>query len=1447
MTGPGDAVPSGQPEPGPSAAVEPTHGVVQVLDRSGKPVGAGFLVAEGLIVTCAHVLVGTGAGQAAPTDPVRVRFARLDETSRRARVSAAHWRAPSAGDVAFLRLEDPAPAPARPLPLGTAGAARRPVKMYGFPSNAPAGGHYGYAVTGDRIHGDNGAELLQLTDCTEATEGFSGGPVIDESTGLVIGMLDSIAAPDRHARGRSTGYVTPTETLRAIHPDLRLSQVCPYPGLRAFTTADAAWFHGRDRAVAAVLASLDRHPPFLALLGPSGSGKSSLMQAGVRPALNRAELPGSDRWGWVTARPGADPYANLAHAGLPGAQAGLDVAVRRWRERHPDASRLVLVLDQFEELLVGPAEPRARLLRELAELPEREPTATVVLTLRDDFYSRLAAAAPAVMTLVERGLVNVPATLSARELAAIIERPATAAGLALEPGLTERIARDAARVTGPPTAAASAPTTVLPLLSSALAELWRRREAGRLTHAAYDRIGGVTGWLDRWCDQAYADACAALTPDRAPLVRQVITALVRPGDEGAGVPATRQRRTLDELRAAPGPPANPDAAPAGPRADPETVAVVAVLADRRLVTTGRDAATGEPVVELAHEALIHEWASLRRWLVEDHEFLTWRRTAEAAQAQWRASTVGRPGPDPELLLHGSALEAAQEWANRRPGAIPPDLAAYVRLSIAAQQRRLRRDRRRVAVLAGLLVLTGLLGGFAVVQRQEAQEQAAQAVEEARRADARRLAVQAGALAERQPDLALLLALEGLRTAPGRDAWSALGLALSRPVALSRVLSGHGAGVRSVALSPDGTLLASVEIGRDPEVRLWDVASGRQVGTLSGGPRADQAVAFSPDGRFLATSGIGDGIALWELSTSTPTAYRLTDRGSLLGAVTFSPDGRLLAGISGGGGAVQFWELPSRRPLGPSLNPRSGNLTDLAFSPDGRVLVSTSESGVVDYYDVPRQRVAARLRMEKGAMAAAFSPDGRLLAVGGEAGVVYLLSTDRRVTGEPLRLAARLRDLAFQPGTGTLVTGDTEGVIQQWDLRTRRPAGPALRGHAGQVDALAFNRAGTLLVSGGTDRRVRLWDLSVRQPLGASIEADARQVADVAFSPDGAMLATAGFDRSTRLWDVASRRQVGAPMTPDGKILDPNELISGDPVRQVTFGGDGRSVTAVSTRAIRRWEVPGGRLLADRPVPNETDVVLAPGGDHYAAWPAAGEVQVRSLASGEPVGRPLPGDKDISVAFRPDGRQVATANGIPGRVRIWDVATGDRVAEGEIVGDGPGGFTVDSADVMAVSPDGAAVVTSNGFARPGGRIWRRDGDELHDHELPYGEELRAAAFSPDNRVLAIAGADGSIQFWDAARTAPIADRVTLHSREVTGVTFSPDGELLASAAADGAVRLWAAPTTWVRHACELAGRNLTREEWDRYLPGRAYVRNCPQHPSGHGADPQAPGAVYPSPY
>lgn len=528
--------------------------VAQIVGPDDQVAGAGFLVAENILVTCAHVV---RAAESGPGGTVRVDFPHVEGVPRaEGLVLDAPWRDPEDDDVAVVRLSGTSGTPAAGvggLPLGSASGSRgHQVRSFGFPAQAPAGGHFGFGVAGDLIPAsENRGLYLQLTAANDLTTGFSGGPVVDEVTGLVIGMLTEITAPDDHERGQGIAYVTPTEVLREAWPDLTEQDVCPYRGLDSFTADEAQWFEGRTDAVRQVLASLADHRVTL-LLGPSGSGKSSLVQAGVLPALAAGGLPGSDTWLPVLVRPRQDLLNELERGGLPGVESdGIVAAVSHRLALEPGRQRLVLIVDQFEELLTQPSTGRQRKRRlaateQITIAVRSHARVSVLLIMRDDFYPQQAALAPKLLEAAMPGLLNIPGTLSEEDLYAIITRPAQNAGAHFERGLPEQIVSDVLATNPNPegTTTRRAPVTVLPLLELALSQLWQRRHDGYLTHDAYRRIGGVTGSLTTWCDTALEQ----LPSEHLPVARRILTSLVRPADPERNIPAVRAQVSLKELR-----------------------------------------------------------------------------------------------------------------------------------------------------------------------------------------------------------------------------------------------------------------------------------------------------------------------------------------------------------------------------------------------------------------------------------------------------------------------------------------------------------------------------------------------------------------------------------------------------------------------------------------------------------------------------------------------------------------------------------------------------------------------------------------------------------------------------------------------------------------------------------------------------------------------------------
>lgn len=480
---------------------------------------------------------------------------------------------------------------------------------------------------------------------------------------------DGLEALVRAARGEAEAR--PEEVRVAL---------CPYRGLRPFREEDAAFFFGRE-AFARRLAEAAQGRDLVALVGPSGSGKSSVVQAGLMPKLRRQRPPAAT-WDTAVFTPGDRPFHRLAAALIPllepdlsetdrlaeakklgdrlaSGEVDLEEAVERTLEVSGGTDRLLLVADQFEELFtLTPGAARRPLVGALLQALDRAPL-TLVLTLRADFYGHAIALSRELSDRVERGVVNL-GPMRQEELERAIVEPARRVGLRFEPGLAARILDDVGEEPGN-----------LPLLEFALTELWARQRDGLLTHAAYEEIGEVVGAIAQRAEAEFKN----FTSEQREIARRIFTRLVRVARPEEGAEDTRQRATLAELKTSE---VSEDFG--------SLERVVKALADARLVVTGRDEATGEEKVEMAHEALIRGWGRLWGWLDEDREFLLWRQRLQAALAEWQ-----RTGHDQGALLRGAPLAEAERWLAEQPDKLNRDEQRYIRESVAVWERQ-REDR-----------------------------------------------------------------------------------------------------------------------------------------------------------------------------------------------------------------------------------------------------------------------------------------------------------------------------------------------------------------------------------------------------------------------------------------------------------------------------------------------------------------------------------------------------------------------------------------------------------------------------------------------------------------------------------------------------------------------------------------------------------------------------------
>ena len=784
-------------------------------------------------------------------------------------------------------------------------------------------------------------------------------------------------------------------------PGPRWDGGCPYPGLLPYDQAHAAVFCGRER-LTAELAGLLAGAGIVMVTGVSGAGKTSLLRAGLVPALARGvQVPGSQGWPvvslTVTARPLTDLAAGLARldnrdpaavrqrlADAPG-QAHLLI-----RELTRNAARLVLIIDQFERVFAADgAQERAERAAFADALsaaaarpagPRGEPPARVVIAVRGDYWDRCATL-PQLVGAMERDQLVVGPMPDAG-LRRAITGPAGASGLRVESALIEAMVAD--------TSAAGAS---LPMLSQALALTWENREDSRLTRAGYDRAGRVAGAIETGAEAVYA----RLTEDQQAIARDVLRQMTAVDRDGRLV-----RRPVSS-------------AGRDRRAD----AVLGALAQGRLVVLG------DGTAEIAHDALLQAWPRLRGWLEEDQSSLILYGQLTKDTARWR-----QDGKDSSRLYRGvqlaAAREAARVWAadpGRYP-ALPAAEAEFLRASGRAGTRR-RRGRRTLAGALVLLLLAALAGAGLAVRsaRDDASRQRTAAT-------SARLAGQSTTLQATDPVTASLLAGAAWRIAPTAQARYSLLESLAQPV--RGILSARSGEVTAVASSPGGNTLAAAY--RGGTIRLWDAASHRLVSTATWGGAAD-ALAFAGNGKTLEVAG-PTAVGTWNLAGRATIARQpLAGVTGITGgrSAAFSPDGSKLATGSGEGN-VRLWDVATRQEIGAPMSSGLAPVEAVAFSPDGATVAAGSSDGTVQLWDATTQNeVGTTMTAGPAAIKAlAFGPGGKVLAAGGEDGDVRLWDTaTQSQPGATMATGAPVAALTFSGNGTTLATAEGNGSTELW--------------------------------------------------------------------------------------------------------------------------------------------------------------------------------------------------------------------------------------------------------------------------------------------------------------------------------------------------------------------------------------------------------------------------------
>ncbi|WP_341731881.1 tetratricopeptide repeat protein [Microcoleus sp. EPA2] len=1148
--------------------------------------------------------------------------------------------------------------------------------------------------------------------------------------------------------GVNTFNFSPTQVIQYVSVDeiktRTLNQTSPYKGLKKFEPGDSEHFFGRDQLILSLMQDVTQSNLIL-LLGASGSGKSSVIQAGLITRLRKSL---GTKFTELIFKPDRDPFISLFSAllakGRSQTEAGLALA-----SEVSTLSKVVTTLkreeeywfiyiDQFEELFtISEPGKRDRFIESLTRLYQtlhesQSSSVKIVMTMRADFLDRFSPYAD--LGRIAHGNMRLIADMHRDELWLAIEQPAAQHGVVFEEGLVGEIIKDVQGQAG-----------FLPLLQYTLELLWRNDDVSdrTLNKSTYRNLGGVRGSLQKRVEQVFNN----LSADEQAAAKNIFLNLVNVtgfGDADTFGRAVSKRAYRSQFT------------------DSLAISTVNKLVNENLLVSDDKDQSKQSTIEIAHEALLSSWDTLKQWIEEAKDVLAIKSRLAEDMARWKDLLQKDKDRANEELLAGSRLERILELRDEgifelRSIPLSPGEHQFIDASVEWRDRLLLEKEDRIKKLDKALTEARLREQSAIVMNS----------------------------IETQPLNSLILAIQSVGTnlekLPG-NLLAPVQVSLNKAMEeayVSRTLYRHNHSiVGTVAISQDNNVIVSGDEGG--EIYICRLASQLDVLAVQAHEGGVKSIAIAPDGQTILSGGNDCTVRLWNLRGEA-FEYSFEGHEAYVNSVALSPDGQIIAS-GDASGVIRLWRFSGESIAEPILA-HSDRITSIRFSPNGEQIASSSADNTIRLWNLKGEPIGQPFQQDGifHIHEIAFSPDGQQIVSGSDDLNIRLWSIDGNPIGEPLHTFA-VYSVAFSPDGKWIVSGGGNTLILR-DLRGN-PVGYPFKGHQGDVRAVAFSSDGQWIISCGSDKTIQLWSLQ-RSLLVPPIKGHRLGVRGIAFSPDGQRFVSGSDDCTVRIWNILGK--------PIGNPFGHEEFVKSVAVSNEYI------VSGSSDKTLRLWDKEGkliGEPFYGHEGPVEA-VAFSPDGERIVSGSHDRTLRLWNL-KGQQIREPFRGHESfvVSVAFSPDGQKIVSGS-TDATLRLWDL-------EGNQIGEAFRGHE-DSVYSVAFEPDGELIVSGSKDSTL--RLWDLKGNQIGRIFRGHNDSVNAVAFSPDGQLIASVGNDRTLRLWNR-QGEPVSQSLQ-EEANVSSVAFhrilNPYAksfqQVIATGGVNGLIQLWIGSwQEWLQVCC-----------------------------------------------